>query len=144
MKRDVLSAAAAAAAVIGFALFGQGCRGIERVESFTVPNFLVVRPERPLADVPVPLGFTYKENGSYVFSGNYRVARLQYRGTPHIEECVRYFQEQMPPSRWRFIRQAGIEGRLVTFHNDEEELRIKLDRSGGLTLLTIDIKPRPI
>lgn len=142
MKRSVWSAGVLAAG-IGFAVLSSGCRGIEKVESINIPNFLVVRPERPLADVPVPLGFTYKENGSYIFSGNYRVARLLYRGTPHVDDCVEYFKEQMPQSRWAFVRDSGVDDREVMFHNEAEELRIKFGRQGGLTVLRIDIKPRP-
>jgi len=139
MKRSGIRAAVLAA---GITVLGGGCRDIERVESFSVPNFLVVRPERPLADVPVPVGFTYKESGSYIFNGNFRVAKLQYRGTPHIERCVDFFKEQMPLSRWMLIREAGVDERVVTFRNESEEMLIRLDRSAGITALEIEIKPR--
>ena len=128
----------------GMAALTGGCRGVEKTESFTISNPLVVTPERPLADVPVPTGFAFKSYGSYIFDGNYRVARLLYRGTPHVEEVIHYFKEQMPQSRWMFVRDSGVDGRVLTFHNDSEELELTLDRQSGMTALQIDIKPRRV
>lgn len=140
MKRSALFAivAVTAAAALG------GCRGVAGTGSVTIPNPLVVMPERPLADVPVPVGFALKSDGSYVFDGNYRVARLLYRGTPHITEVVRYFKEQMPQSRWTCVGDSGVDGRVVTFQNEAEQLELKLDRDSGVTALEIDIKPRRV
>jgi hypothetical protein len=123
---------------------GAGCGGIEKQDSFTLPNPMIVRPERPLADVPVPVGFAFKSNGSYIFSGNYRVAKLLYRGTPHIDACMEYFKREMPQSRWNFVRDSGVDGRAMTFYNECEELNIKFDRVAGLTSLDIEIKPRRV
>jgi hypothetical protein len=141
MKRSALLAIVLAG---GIAALGGGCRGVDRTESITIPNPVVVTPERPLADVPVPVGFAFKSTGSYIFDGNYRVARLLYRGTPHVEEVIQYFKEQMPQSRWMFVRDSGVDGRVLLFHNDCEELELKLDRQSGITALQIDIKPRRV
>ena len=141
MNRSALLAMVVAG---GISVLTAGCRGVERQESFTIPNPIVVNPERPLADVPVPVGFALKSNGSYIFDGNYRVARLLYRGTPHIEEVAQYFKDQMPQSHWQFVRDGGVDQRVMTFHNEAEELELKLDRQSGVTALQIDIKPRRV
>lgn len=116
-----------------------GCRDVEKVE---IPNIFRQTPERPLADVPVPVGFRYKEQGSYIFDRNYRVARLKYTGTPHIDEAVAFFKQQMPLSRWKFLREGAGEGRTLVFENDIEELTVSLDRGAGLTRIAIDIAPK--
>jgi len=140
--RQTLAQAAVFAA--GLVVFAGGCRDVEKRDSFTVPNILQVRPERPLADVPVQVGFTMKSNGSYIFDGNYRVAKLLYRGTPKVDDCVQYFKEQMPQSRWTFVRDSDSDGRVLTFFNDCEECNIKLGRVAGITSLDIEIKPRRV
>lgn len=139
MRRSVLSALVVAAGIV---VFGGGCTSVQQTDSITVRNPLRVVPERPLDDVPVPVGFTYKKNDSYVFSGNYRVAKLEYRGTPQIEECVAYFKEHAPVSRWIFVRESTVDGPVVLFQNEAEEMAVRFDRRGGITQLSIEIKPR--
>ena len=100
MKRSCIRIGVVRGAVLGAALvlgpvLAGGCRDVEKVE---IPNIFRQTPERPLADVPVPVGFRFKEQGSFVFNSNYRVARLRYSGTPKIEEVVRFYREQMPLS----------------------------------------------
>jgi hypothetical protein len=141
MRRSTLPALVVA---VGISALAGGCRDIHRTESFTIPNFMAVRPERPLADVPVPMGFTYKEHGSYVYSGNYRVAKLSYRGTPKVEDCVDFFRGEMPQSRWAFVRESGVDERDLLFHNEQEEMTVRLSRVSGITSIEIAIKPRPV
>lgn len=141
MTYRVLSALAVSA---GLSVLGAGCKSAQTADTITLPNPLKVRPERPLADVPVPAGFTYKGSTSYVFTGNYRVAKLVYRGTPHVDDCVEFFKAQAPVSRWAFVRDSGPDDRTMLFHNDVEEMTVKLARTGGVTFLEIGIKPRPV
>jgi hypothetical protein len=143
MKRSVLFRAASrgltvAALACGSFLVG-GCRDVEKVE---IPNIFHQTPERPLADVPVPDRFRYKEQGSYIFDRSYRVARLRYTGTPHVEEAVEFFKAQMPLSRWKLVRETVGDARTLFFENDIEEMKISLDRQAGLTSVDIDISPK--
>ena len=136
MNRITLCGAALLAAVL---IGGAGCRDVEKVE---IENIFRRPPSRPLPDVPVPIGFQYLERGSYVFNENYRVARLRYTGTPHIEDVVQYYKEQMPLSKWTFVRDAELEARVLTFQNDLEKCTVSLERKGGLTTIEINITPR--
>ena len=139
MRRTGILAIVAAAA-----LMGAGCTTTGGGKEISITNPFVITPERPLTDVPVPTGFTYKSKDSYVFSGNYRVAKLVYRGGAHIDACVAYFKQQMPVSNWAFVKDSSTDGRVVTFHNEAEEMRIIFDRQAGLTHMAIEIKPRPV
>jgi hypothetical protein len=137
------SRAAVAAALVGGPFFAGGCRDVEKIE---IPNVFHRPAERPLADVPVPNGFTFKERGSYFFNRNYRVARLRYNGTPYMEDAIAFFKEQMPLSKWRLVREADpdADGPALVFENDTEEMRIDLERRGGLTRIDIDISPKKV
>lgn len=144
-KRRGSAFAAIVVLAAGFAALGAaGCAGIAGTESFSIRNPFRIVPERPLADVPVPTGFTYRKSASWVFNGNYRVARLEYRGTPHVEECASYFLEQMPQNRWSFVADSGKDDRVMKFRNESEEMQVTLARMSGVTRLAIEIKPRPI
>lgn len=129
----------ALAALFGGPFLVGGCRDVEKIE---IPNIFHQTPERPLADVPVPDGFRYKDTGSYIFDRSYRVARLRYSGTPHVNEAIGFFKEQMPLSRWSFVREQGTDSRTLVFQNDIEELKISIDRDAGITSVDIDIAPR--
>ncbi|RME76103.1 MAG: hypothetical protein D6776_01845, partial [Planctomycetota bacterium] len=135
---------APAIVAIGFvaALFAP-LSGCQNVEKFEIPNIFRTVPDRPLADVPVPVGFRYQQRGSYIFDNNFRVARLRYTGTPWVEDVVAFFNEQMPLSRWRALPAFTRDGKQVlAFVNDRERCEITLDRRRGLTEIVIDITPR--
>ncbi len=135
------SRAAVAAALVGGPLVAGGCRDVEKIE---IPNIFHQPAERPLADVPIPNGFRFKERGSYLFDRNYRVARLRYNGTPHVDDVVAFFKAQAPLLKWRLVREADpdAEGPALVFENDTEEMKIDLERRGGLTSIEIDIVPK--
>ena len=146
MMRSELVRVASRAMVVAVTLVGGpflvgGCRDVEKVE---IPNIFRQVPERPLADVPVPTGFRYTERGSYIFDRNYRVARLRYTGTPHVDDAAGFFKEQMPQSKWSFVREAGTDERTLVFQNEIEDMKISLDRQAGMTRIDIDISPRKV
>lgn len=119
---------------------GTGCQSFEGTQ---FAELFTTVPERPLADVPVPDGFRYKERGSYIFSSNYRVARLKYSGTPNLETTVAFFREHMPMSHWRVTdEQADGRASTLVFSNKEEACTVSFTRRSGLTYINIDITPR--
>ncbi len=140
-RRAPLPRALAPLAVCVAALgLGGGCQNVEKIE---IPNVFRTVPERPLADVPVPVGFRYKQKGSYIFDNNFRVARLRYTGTPWPEDAVAFFKQQMPLSHWRPSGEQTRDGKqILRFVNDTERCEVQIDRARGLTELTIDISPR--
>lgn len=129
------------ALVASLGAFGTGCQvgDIERIE---IPNVFRIMPERPLADVPVPVGFRYREKGSYLFNNNYRVACIRYRGSNSHEETEAFYKEQMPLSHWTFVRASGERERVLEFQNELETCTVKLYRKGGFGALDIEIMPR--
>lgn len=132
-------AALAAVLVMGSVLFAPGCQNVEMV---SVPNVFRTMPERPIADVPVPVGLRFKNRGSYVFNNNYRVAKLRYTGALHVEDIERFYMEQMPLSRWEPVAQSGAEQRVLEFRNSDESCTLTVQRSGGVSTLDIEIQPR--
>ena len=124
-------------AVAGF--LGQGCQSVEHVAG---GGLFETVTERPLADVPVPDGLRFEESGSYVFNRNFRVARLFYRGTGDLRAIEGFYKEQMPLSRWTFVRASGIQERVIEFQSKLETCTVTLKRLGGASSLDIEISPR--
>ena len=121
-------------------LWGGGCQNVEKVE---IPNVFRTTPERPLADVPVPVGFRYVERGSFIFDSNFRVAKLRYSGSQRLDEVVAFYTEQMPRSQWSFIGKSGEgEDKVLEFQSEMETCVVTLDREGGQSTLEIEIAPR--
>ncbi len=130
------SIAAAALAVV--AVFS-GCAGTRPLK---VANPLEAEPERPLTDVPVPVGFIYRTKDSYILKGNYRVARLVYVGSSAVDRVAAFYEEQMPLSRWKLKRDFGVTERVLTFESEHEECSVRVQRRQGLTFLDVEIAPR--
>jgi hypothetical protein len=145
MGRGFLGRLALVAAPVALCLtasigLGSGCQSVEKVE---ISNIFRQVPERPLADVPVPVGFRYKQKGSYIFNNNFRVARLCYSGTPWPEDALAFFAQQMPLSKWRPTGSETVDGwDILRFENEVESCAVKLDRKKGITSIVIDIAPR--
>ncbi|GIW71216.1 MAG: hypothetical protein KatS3mg102_0758 [Planctomycetota bacterium] len=138
--RSVAPLVLAALGMAGTAALGSGCQSVEKIE---IPNIFRQVPERPLVDVPVPVGFRYKERGSYIFNSNFRVARLLYDGTPGRDDTVAFMAEQMPLSKWEALGRGEVgNATVLRFRNELEECTVTVDRHRGLTRLTIEIAPR--
>ncbi|MHC4393029.1 MAG: hypothetical protein ACYS22_17185 [Planctomycetota bacterium] len=127
--------------VLAFGGALSGCQNIERIE---IPNFFRPMPERPLADVPVPVGFRFRENGSYVFNNNYRVAKLRYAGGRQLDEVEAFYKENMPLSQWEFTGDSGAKKRVITFQKDWETCTVTLMRDHGRSAINIEISPREV
>lgn len=77
------------------------------------------------ADLPVPRGYEYKPDQSFVFAQEgLRTADLRYEGDLPVEELIRFYQDSMPTSGWKFLRLTGMRMKTITFTKDGEMCEI--------------------
>lgn len=82
---------------------------------------LIARGQTEVADLPVPVGFSYQESDSRAqVSGDLRYVSVHYKGHKSKERVARFYREQMTANhRWTF----------ESFRNDQGTL--KLDFAKG-------------
>ena len=74
---------------------------------------LVARTEPFLADVPVPLGFTYDPTRSadYATAGTAeRFGSYVFTGKKYFVDVVDFYRTEMPPMRWKLAEEVGTGG----------------------------------
>ena len=112
-----------------------GCVSIER-ELPQPAGPLVLDEERPFLDVPLPLGFE-RRSGYGFLQFKERRGVLAYRGS-FPPEMVREFYEQMlPVSNWRRIREVVLGEEVRRIYHRRDELLVLIDRpiEGGTELV---------
>ena len=126
-----------AALVIAVATFGVGCgnstrsvgAGGSQGSVAAVPD-LVARGRPPIPDLPVPIGFKLDENKSvdYAVAGA-RFVNHKYKGNADKFEVKRFYERQMPISRWTLTTAMFASGDVVLdFEKDVERCRVTITK----------------
>ncbi len=103
----------------------------------------------PIADVPVPAGFSMTSNSTsqVIPSSGLRFVDHQYKGDDDVLPVVRFYRDQLPSRGWTLVDQSQLH-KEITLHftkNNENcaitvwpglldtHIRIKIDPSGANT-----------
>lgn len=89
---------------------------------------LVARSNPPVPDLPVPVGFKLDENNSrdYALSGA-RLVDHAYRGRSGKLAVKRFYERQMPVSRWTLTTSMFVRGDvMLDFEKETERCRIMI------------------
>jgi hypothetical protein len=128
----------AAAAVPGCSILGGGSAQDSGANLITAPN-------PPIADVPVPAGFSLvqkKSNSKVIPSSNVRFVDHLYSGREDFLPVVRFYRDQLPANGWQWVDQTQTGSEMsLHFTKNNEDCRITI-RSGTLnTHIRIRIDP---
>ncbi len=104
-------------------------RPVSRAQATVNPPSVEWLQKGAFADLPVPPGFELESDESFVFlQGSIRSADLNYIGDGPISELIRFYQDEMPPFWWQFVRLTGIDMKTLTYSNGIEICEIILER----------------
>jgi len=123
--------------IIAVATFSAGCSNSTRSVGANgtpgavpaVPD-LVARGRPPIPDLPVPIGFKLDENKSvdYAVAGA-RFVNHKYKGNAEKLEVKRFYERQMPISRWTLTTAMFASGDVVLdFEKDVERCRVTITK----------------
>ncbi len=107
----------------------QSPRQVPRAQATVHPPSYEWLKEGAFADLPVPPSFELEPEESFVFlQGSSRSADLNYVGEGAVSEAIRFYQDEMPPLGWRFVRLTGIDMKTLSYSNGIEICEIILER----------------
>jgi len=89
---------------------------------------IVARSNPPIPDLPVPIGFKLDENSSrdYALSGARLVDHL-YKGSSNKLAVKRFYERQMPVSRWTLTTSMFVRGDvMLDFEKETERCRVMI------------------
>jgi hypothetical protein len=136
--RQTSTVAILAAAVLAIAAAGcnQGDGGTsisgEPRKQSAGPKELIPRARPPIADLPVPSGFDLDQRRSvdYALSGARIVVHI-YTGWPDKFSVKRFYERQMPISRWVLTTSMFERGEIILdFEKETERCRITTTEEG--------------
>ena len=97
-----LTLAVSATAMPGCSIFGGG-------SSHDSGAMLITAPNPPIADVPVPAGFSLvkdKSTSKWSTPSNMRIVDHDYSGNEDYLPVIRFYRDQLPPLGWQLVDQT--------------------------------------
>ena len=111
-------------------------RPVARVQATANPPSNEWLQRGAFADLPVPPGFELESDESFVFlQGSIRSADLNYVGDAPVSELIRFYQDEMPPLGWHFVRLTGINMKTLSYSNGIEICEIIFERHSERSLV---------
>jgi len=96
------------------------------------------------SDVPVPTGFRFLAENSYlVESGNLRSGLLKFTGKAIGDQIVNFYREQMSMYGWRLLNLVEYGDRILNFEKESESCIITIQPKGSKIDLLISVAPKP-
>ncbi len=104
-------------------------RPVPRAQATVNPPSVEWLQKGTFADLPVPPGFELESDESFVFlQGEMRSADLNYVGEGAVSEVIRFYQDEMPPFGWHFVRLTGVDMKTLSYSKGTEICEIILER----------------
>lgn len=94
----------------------------------------------PIADMPVPIGFSLNEGKSRNFSAaGARYVDHVYKGSADKFAVGRFYKSQMPINRWALVTDMFVQGDIMLdFEKDTERCRVTItDGNWGSTVVKV-------
>jgi hypothetical protein len=107
---------------------------------------LVAAVNPPIADVPVPVGFTMTpDSTSKITPGDAsRLVDHRYKGNEDVLPVVRFYRDKLPDKGWTWVDQTQSQGNEITLHytKGSETLTVTVSPgSWGNTFIRVKIDP---
>ncbi len=105
---------------------------------------VVSRPDSPIADVPVPIGFSpLVEQSRAEVQGNVRVVKHVYQGRAKVQDVVDLYRRSLPLSGWTFTNEGNESDEYVLYYTKgPEALRVATRKKGLVVTITVNIGAR--
>jgi len=139
-------------------LVGSGCSGMNRRSSGTVdgdsvsggqgnPNLGPTLPAAPsfrIADIPIPSGFQFDRDGSYVYQDRDReLGSMRYVGKADVGQATQFFLDEMVQYNWTLVNVVEHQMVVLNFEKPERVCTVMISSAGRFsTEVRIDFRPR--
>ena len=108
---------------------------------------LIISPNPPIADVPIPAGFTMmkKVSTSKVIPGSTRTVDHQYSGPDGFLPVTNFYRAQMPSQKWALAEQTqGNASVVLQFTKGSENCIVTITDGSAFTPTNIRVRIEPM
>jgi hypothetical protein len=101
-------------------------------------------PDFRIADIPVPAGFQYDREHSYVFQNSaIEVGKLLYEGKEKIGKVGQFYLNEMPRYGWTLLNMTETETIIMLFDKEGKSCVVTLGpRTPRGSVITISFNPK--
>lgn len=105
---------------------------------------LVARPDSPIPDLPMPIGFKVVVDQSLVeVHGISRYVRHVYQGRSSMADATRFYRHHAPLYGWRPVSERAENSQtLMWYVKGDERLTLQFSRRGGIVSTVVWITDR--
>ena len=103
-------------------------------------------PAFRIADIPIPAGFSYDRDHSYVYQDSeVEVGKVLYSGKEPIGEVAQFYSDEMPRYNWTLLNMIEEGNIAMQFEKEGKACRVLLTpKAGGRTLIKIHFNPKAV
>jgi len=100
-------------------------------------------PDFRIADIPVPAGFEFDRDHSFVFQNSQMdVGRIQYAGKAAITDIAQFYLDEMARYNWTLQNVTEHGTILLFFEKPGKSCQVLLTPKGRTTLIQVSFFPR--
>ncbi len=100
-------------------------------------------PDFRIADIPVPAGFEFDRNHSFVFQNSQMdVGRIQYAGRAPIADVAQFYLDEMVRYNWALLNVTEHGTIMLFFEKSGKACQVLLSPKGRTTLIQVSFFPK--
>lgn len=138
--------------VVGLVALSIGCAGTsattatdpsEPIEHLS--DAIPIAPESRIPDIPVPAGFEYVREHSFVFQNSrLDVGRLQYMGKAPVEDVAQFYLDEMLQHNWELQNIAEHDTITLFFDKPDKSCQVLLSQKGRHVIIEVSFFPKEL
>jgi hypothetical protein len=106
-------------------------------------NAIPIAPDSRIPDIPVPAGFNYDREHSFVFQNSrLDVGRIQYIGKAAVEDVAQFYLDEMMQHNWELQNLAEGDTITIFFDKPNKSCQVVLSRKGRSVIIQVSFFPK--
>jgi hypothetical protein len=108
-------------------------------------NAIPIAPESRIPDIPVPAGFNFDREHSFVFQNSrLDVGRIQYIGRAAIEDVAQFYLDEMPQHNWELQNVTEHGTIMLFFDKPTKSCHVMLSQKGRSVIVEVAFYPKEL
>jgi len=131
-------------------VLGVGCAGSGSARSTDagepieeLSNAIPIAPDSRIPDIPVPAGFNFDREHSFVFQNSrLDVGRIQYAGRAAVEDVAQFYLDEMMQHNWELQNVTEHGTIMLFFDKPNKSCQVVLTQKGHSVIIEISFFPK--
>ena len=106
-------------------------------------NAIPIAPDSRIPDIPVPAGFNFDREHSFVFQNSrLDVGRIQYYGKASVEDVAQFYLDEMTQHNWELQNVTEHGTIMLFFDKPSKSCQVLLSPKGRSVIIQVSFFPK--